>query len=373
MKFSSRYWLISVCFAFALLAGGCINKRTITAATPTPTPIEIITMVPTPAPPIPTPEVRAVEFSDDRKWLAVGTLTHTDSETDTITVRDCATNRVVKTWEVPDGVRFLAWSPDSTLIATTGVGMLAVWNWRSGKLVYREKNSRLDWTFEGSLDFSPDGRALAMGADNIFLFDTKTWKRRKLFPDYFGEKPNADPLGDVVQLRFRPDGRSILVTQYNPRANGDGGFALVSPAQKKVTRIDLSYFTWHAPVFSRDGRQVAAQGYCEVEANDGPDQMEMSYVLDARTLKRKRKFASATFQPHAFSSNGRLLAGIDVGEYGGSNSDSGPVEVWSVNSGKRVQRFDRFEQTARAVAWLDNKTLLAGDETGVRRLHIQAR
>lgn len=67
---------------------------------------------------------------------------------------------------------------------------------------------------------------------------------------------------------------------------------------------------------------------------------------------------------------GRLIAGIDVGEYGGSNSDIAPVEVWNTKSGKRVQRFDRFEQTARAVVWLDNKTLLAGDEDGVRKLRV---
>ena len=66
-------------------------------------------------------EPRAVEFSPNFKWLAVGTLQrHALTTTGTVEVRDVATNRVVKRWTLAEGVRNLAFSPDGSTLATGG-------------------------------------------------------------------------------------------------------------------------------------------------------------------------------------------------------------------------------------------------------------
>lgn len=338
-----------------LVSGGCARKQAGDVAVDQPTPdnsmVGVVIMKPTPtsepyvAPP---PEVRAVEFSPDRKWLAIGTLQWPGKGS--ITVRDCVSNRVVKSWKFTGGVRHLAFSPDGENIAVTSIeDQLLVWNWKSGKLVHRAKT--LPSEGRAPLDYAPDGRSLAVGVEDIQIFNTKTWKSTKL------EKPDEQSLPTLnAGIRFSPDGRWLVTSDG---FEGYAGYTIRSMSGRR-TRSIAQGTTYEEIVFSRDSRFLAGV------IRDDKDDFVFTYDLRKSKLKRVFKlgtYPDAGFTPQDFSPNARFLAGLRICD------KSGPVEVRDLQNGKLVRKFN---QTARAVAWLDNKTLLAGDENGVQLLSIKA-
>lgn len=292
--------------------------------------------------------VRAVEFSRDFKWLAVGTFRVRDSTDGIVTIRQVATNRVVRTWTLGGGVKFLAFSPDGNALAVAGVGgKLSLWNWKTGRLLHSQTLNTDDDPDRMSLAFSPDGHTLAVGVRNITLLDTKSWRGRKLL----AYSVPFDVVGHVV---FSPNGGQLLASD---NFEGNRGYSLVS-LKKRKARSTPGFIAMSAPVFSRNGRFFA--GGAQKFYREPPS---AAFVWDARTLKIKRTFESERFQPQAFSPDARFVAGIaDEGDY------EGRVEIWSVSSGKRVRV---FQQSARRVVWPHSATLLVGDETGVRRVRVR--
>ena len=333
------------------IVGGCTNNRRKTTATPTATPVEIITMMPTAtAKPYvaPPPEVRTVEFSPDRKWLAIGLLQWPDKGS--ITVRDCANNRVVKTWKVAGSVRHLAFSPDGKNLAmTSNADQFLVWNWKSGKLVHRAKTPR-DET-RAPLTYSSDGRniAMALQTEGLLIYDTKTWKKSKLASPQHGDWSSLS-----AAIRFSPDGRWLVTSDG---FEGYDGYTIYSLSGGKTRNIAIGS-TWSEFAFSRDGRLLAG---------DIPDDnSSFVFTYDLRKSKLTRRFKSddergTFFTIQDFSPDARFLVGLRT------NDKSGPVEIREIRNGKMVRQ---FKQTARVVAWLDNQTLLAGDENGVKRLKV---
>ena len=371
MRKSLLRWAV---FIVALNACGCATNRPATVAV-SPTSIaapaattdsdsvdanapfferQLRKFAPTPVPTpyrAPAPQVRAVEFSPDRKWLAVGTLQPSGTATGTITVRDCASNRVIKTWKVPGGVRFLAFSPDGKNVAAIGTDdTILVWNWKAGQLLH---SSQVE-VYENASDrtplaYSPNGRTLAIVAKNIQLFDTKTWESRRLNPH-----PVDIEMSNYVT--FSPDGRHLLVS------NGFEGYAgytscLVSDGK---ARQKTNFMPYSAPVFARDGRQFAGNGN-DIGDGNVAGAGDGAFIFDARTVKIKRKLTD-DFTPLAFSPDAKLLAGIAL-----TTGDPGDVQVWNIRTRKLARQ---FSASARAVVWLDAKTLLAGDENGVRKLRV---
>ncbi|MDG2130335.1 MAG: hypothetical protein P8K08_20210 [Fuerstiella sp.] len=128
----------------------------------------------------------AVAFSADGKWLATG------NRTGKVIVRDSATGRVEATLEAPvmytwdpkarrhsiGGIRSLAFSSDSQLLAVGGMGLVGnidhlggasrieVFDWQSGKQRYEIEDTKLKGLVE-QLKFGPDDEWLvAAGGDN---------------------------------------------------------------------------------------------------------------------------------------------------------------------------------------------------------------
>ncbi len=361
MEISPRYLLCLILFTAALVAGGCTDKRATTAATPTSRPtsrattqVESEQMAPTPTP---TPEeylgeVRAVEFSPNRKYLVVGTLRNSASIDGFITVRDCASNRVVKRWKVSGGVRFLAWSPDGKQIAITGADdKILVWNWRTKKLLYQGTlNGGDDNRGRMPLDYSPDGRTIAVGVPNIPLFDTKTWKSRPL-------KTRNSYIEMANHISYSPDGRTLLISDGFEGVSGFTAYAIPSGKSR-----DFSYFMpYDEPLFTRDSKLFIGNG-APLETGKGRANMgDGTFVFDTRTLKVKRTLKTEDFfDAQDISPNQQLLVGIN-------GRKVSQVEIWNIVTGKRVRKMD---DPAIALVWLDNKTLLAGDVDGVRKLAI---
>ena len=128
----------------------------------------------------------AVTFSRDGKWLATG------NRTGKVIIRDAATGRVEATLETPvmytwdpkarrhsiGGIRSLAFSSDSKLLAVGGMGQVGnidhlggvsrieVFDWQSGKQKFEIEDTKFKGLVE-QLQFGPDDEWLvAAGGDN---------------------------------------------------------------------------------------------------------------------------------------------------------------------------------------------------------------
>ena len=353
---------LSFVLSCLLLAGCAVEKPVSVAVNPTPraTFQAVSSVQPTAkpkvkaAPRLPQAHVRAIEFSPDARFLAVGTLQKSFMPTidGEVTVRDCATNRIVKSWEISEGVKCLAFSPDEKRLAVTGAnGKLTVWDWKNGRLLHSQILDVEKSTHDHiSVAFSPDGRFLALGLEDTGWLNTKTWKSRRAiaFAPRFG-------VGSVGDVSFSPDGRFLL---YVDTFEGYNGLSFI-PLKGGKSRQITDFMARSKPVFSRDGRWLAVS---DSDDSDG------SPVWETKTLKVRQKLASQAFQPQSFSPDARQIAGLDVPDHR-TDADQGTVEIWSVKSGKRIRK---FKESARRVLWMDAKTLLIGDENGVRRLKISS-
>ena len=338
-----KQFLLSIA-TFCVLGGCATNKPVTVASRPT--------SVPSPTPTArakPLPDVTAVEFSPDRKWLAVGTReTRPDSSiTGALSVRDCASNRIVKCWPVGAGVIDLAFSPDGKNLAVTDTNVkLTLWHWPDKRIIHTEKlDTDDDYTGRAPVAYSPDGRRIAVGVSRVQLFDSKTWKSRKLMSEA--------EVGIVGQLRFSPTGRFLLTADDFETA---GGYTLFDLTRGK-RRDAPGYESTCAPVFSRDGSLfVAGAIHTKDEAGDSG---YVALTFETRTLKLKRVVRVEGFAPTEFSPDDALVLGL---------RGPGFIEIWDAKTGRIVRHLDTV---ASAVVWLDATTLLAGNRNGVRRLKVK--
>ena len=103
-------------------------------------------------------------WSPNGRYLAAGTW-----EKHTVQVRDAATGRLIYTYGGhSDVVRSVAWSPDSTRIASASSdGTVQVWDTTTGRHVYvytgHTVGKQYGFITVGAVSWSPDGRFIASG------------------------------------------------------------------------------------------------------------------------------------------------------------------------------------------------------------------
>ncbi|TMR27938.1 serine/threonine-protein kinase, partial [Nonomuraea zeae] len=145
--------------------------------------------------------VSAGALSPDGRLAAVGGAR-------TVTVLDTRTRRELTRW-TPRGVEFsqtesLVFSPDGTRLAMVLEAIdverprsftVAVWDWRSHRLLWSAQASKIE-----DVEFSPDGRVLAVSSDAQQLFDAASGRP---MGEAFGGS------GGLADLVFTRDGRSL--------------------------------------------------------------------------------------------------------------------------------------------------------------------
>jgi WD40 repeat protein len=236
-------------------------------------------------------EVNAVAFSPDGKWLASASSADSAAGSDFRTIL-WETSRWEKAREIPYGVVYgpILFSPDSRLLVTNQVqwdwvsGKLAVsaeapgaekwggWNWAAfspdakllvgtggaGEIVFRGLSQTADLPssrllqkthahqdFGRAVAFSPDGKLVATGTDDILLWDSVT---RKIVSRF-------DNVASVWGLAFSPDGRWLV------SSHSDGSIQVWDLNERRRTvGFDGHGNQVLAVASSPDGKRIASAG-----------------------------------------------------------------------------------------------------------------
>jgi WD40 repeat protein len=281
--------------------------------------------------------------------------------------------------------RALAFSPDDRLLAVQCRCELVLWRAETGQVLYRRPLPSSQGAYYG-LDFSPDGKVLAMGdsREAIGLWEVASGKKLRTL-----ELPKLRiPGDDGATLRYSPDGKSLAVTVCNRKAcvldvdtgkllsefppGGTGKYALAfSPDGKMLAVGSLSpsvqlwdsttgrllraidahkQFVVMSLAFSPDGKALASGSW------------DLIVICRADTGEELARFEAAMQSVNglAFTPDGRSLV---------SSSQDGKARVWDLE-GKR-QRFalDSRMRIGRCLALShDGKTAAIGTGSNVIRL-----
>lgn len=198
-----------------------------------------------------------------------------------------------------------ALSPDAHhMVTVDNGGFVAFWDisrlWLTGErrliqrvLAHRERGR--------AIAYSPNGRLVASGGENIIIWDAQT--QEKLF--------RFDSPDRIASLAFSPDGRSLISAH-------DNGAILIWDLEEKEA---VAGFTGHcAPVrvvkFSPDGRRIASAG------DDGS-------VIVWNAVNGKKEIVLSAHRTRvsgvAFSNDGQRLVSSDLQGY---------TIIWELASGK---------------------------------------
>src|SRR5262249_38021813 len=120
-------------------------------------------------------------------------------------------DRPPQAWRRHNGECYFArFSPDGTLLATSGQDGVRVWSWPAGDPIGPLTAHTAD---VNCVVFSPDGALLATGSDDCTarIFDTKSWTEIRSLP------VSGDPVYAIV---FSPDGAQLLLGRRHHAAAG---------------------------------------------------------------------------------------------------------------------------------------------------------
>ncbi len=258
-----------------------------------------------------TTAIKNVLFSPDGRTLAI-------SEFNTVMLFDATTGTLLHTINGhvgrPQDVESMAFSPDSSLLATGSVfdfdslekGELFLWNVTTGQ---RKKDfiEHVDNVY--SLSFSPDGTTLAAGTDDtVHLMDAKTGEIFDTFPKKGGI---------VYSLSFSPDGKTLAT-------GSDDKVRLWDVTTGTIRTTFDTIFAEHTPnirsvKFSPDGKTLAASIYNTVHLWDVATR-DISAIL--------RGHVDDVYSVN-FSPDGSTLA---------SGSTDGTVLLWKIEVPKQLKR-----------------------------------
>jgi WD40 repeat protein len=224
------------------------------------------------------------------------------------------------------GIQTVAFSPDSTLLATASSDRTTkIWNIRSGEPL-RTFEQPEGWIVD--VEFSPDGKLIASASQGatVGLWEIDSGKRLHLLccPDNF-----------FVSASFSPDGKHVVATSRDRTAR----------VYEVLTGRQLTLLAGHADSvlaaeFSPDGRRVvtaSADGTARVWDPGAADQLDV-------VGRHPRAVRAAAFSPDGASI---LAAGED-----------GTARLWPARGGPALQSFRHGRAIVSSVFSLDG-TLVA--------------
>ena len=289
--------------------------------------------------------VNSVAFSPDGTKLAwAGRLWDVETKQQLDILRD-------------KGLSNVAFSPDSKILAGTGIGAIErtrvgavkFYDVETGQLLNTltatQRTQLREWTKRvSSIAFSPNGQLLASGsADDgtIRLWDIKTGQNTAIFT----AKPEDG--SSMLCVAFSPDGTKLAV------GSAEGIKLLeVSTGQHIYTRqhIDLGELESSARIFSvafsPDGRKLASASW------DGVKLWDAETGQNLTTLRGHTRGVDSV----AFSPDGLTFA---------SNSADG-AQVWEVDTGRHITTLAGSPNFVTSIAYSPDGTKLATGSANAR-------
>jgi WD40 repeat protein len=289
------------------------------------------------------PAGRSLAFSPDGRTLAVAGR-HRISLWDL----DRHTRTVLLSPETAEGSEAIALSPDGRTLAAGAYDRVVLWD-----LASRARRASLPMgTFNVAdrLVFSPDGRVLAAGDNGgkLILWDVAEDTRLAILPT---------GIGQVNDLAFRADGRSLVVGGRSPGYGGRGdGVAIIDVARRRrlpALRMPAGLESGTAVAFRPDGTALAVVG--------GTQQNVIMWDVARRA--RLGTLGTDQVVGLVLSRGGGLLA---------MASPAGEVTVWDFGRGVRLgplpgfhPRPGEFFLSPRTSAFTgDGRRLAISDGTG---------
>jgi WD40 repeat protein len=314
-------------------------------------------------------------FSPDGRIVA--TL---NEKTQAICPWETATGKELRKLSHPGGkCRPIGFSPDGKSLVGAGAGEFRAWEVETGKQLIRH-------SFGGHtspvrcLAFSPDGKTVASGSDDVRLWEAATGKERRRFDvrTFWDHSLAFSP--DGATLAMVSEGKLILlleaatgkeIRRIAGNEHGNLGAVAFSPDGKSLaaTQHDGTIRIWDVAtgavrarfqggesqlVFSSDSKTLASTGRAGITmVSDVTTGQEMSRFID-KDYRNATGADIAVPSFATFSRDGNILA---TGAWG-------KVRLWDVGAGKQLGQFEaRLELPGIAVISPDNKTLaLVGTE-----------
>jgi WD40 repeat protein len=160
-----------------------------------------------------------------------------------------------------DSVLTVAWSPDSTRIAS-GAGSfdptVMVWNALNGTTIYTYKHY-VSLSVR-SLAWSPDGTRIVTGGSGNYA-DVQAWNATDGGQDATFELPSTLSIDKMWQVAWSPDGKRIAgaCSTIDPNTSNSAGTVLVWGADSaKAVTYDTTQSDVYAVAWSLDNKRIAA-------------------------------------------------------------------------------------------------------------------
>jgi WD40 repeat protein/serine/threonine protein kinase len=280
-----------------------------------------------------TQDVQCLAFSPDGSLLASG------GPDRTVRVRNADMGQVIHVLRDRQlqEINSVAFSPDGQhLAATSEIGIVAVWNVRSGQKAWGGIRKISDYDL-GGIIYSPDGKSLAIadGGKAVHILDATTGENRKTL------KGN---IGAVSAVAYRSDGRRLAAVSATQQVlvwdTKTWRFQILKGHETSLNSVD----------YRPDGQFLASAG------DDG------EVVLWEATGDQEVKLARR-FRAHhdgmdcvAFSPDGRRLA---------TCSWDGTVKIWDSTTGRLLRLIRANQGQVRALAFHpDGHTLASAGADG---------
>ncbi|HEY7424853.1 MAG TPA: protein kinase, partial [Gemmataceae bacterium] len=266
----------------------------------------------------------SLAFAPDGRTLATGSWDGTAKLWDTSRRQECDVLKSRQAYAV-------SVSPDGKLLASTGWGIVQVWDLETGELLttLQEKDNDI------SVTFAPDGRTLATGGMNreVKLWDVETWRCRAILKGHQKK---------IWALAFAPDSKTLAT------GSQEGIVKLwdVATGEDRLTlRHDEGNIRTLA--FAPDGRTLATGTTCAT-------------LWDVTTGERRTVLRGVVGSLVAFSPDGKTLAW---------GSDLGGIQLHDLTTGKERGPIRGHTSVVYGLAFSpDSKTLATASWDGTVKL-----